>query len=249
MRFKLTLITLLFVVISCKTERTSDSMKDNPKTHALGQNVVSNGKSFKIFEIKKSEYLEAAADLEYSNLAEKFCNDSKGYQSREWLGMNDCSWAIEKYQIEENPLISRDGNQLTLKIGDQHAQRIEHDLENEIFYQFKHHLVDQDLFVIEEIKNGSCSKSHLISLKDKKTKIIDGVVRPMRNGKQAFLIVCNNTIKSVGDLTMDELGYSWELAFKPNEVLDLKVPEKGKILLKLKQTESNNTIFKRVELL
>ncbi len=110
-------------------------------------------------------------------LIQQFCDESKGYRANTWLGLNKCSWAIEKYRLDHSSnLVQRHGDELHIILPDGAKRSFIHNKsENEaLYYQFHRHLADQGLVCIEKIQENHCPQFLLIQQESGSEQVLEG---------------------------------------------------------------------------
>lgn len=132
-----------------------------------------------ISSISRQKFNEIPAS-EHEMLVERFCKESKGYQKGIWEGLNDCSWAVEKYKLANlSEKLMRTNDTLVIKLKNGENKEFIHDKSNPgqiLYFQFKHDLQNINFFVVEAIQNGKCRVSHLVNATDGTSFQINGTL-------------------------------------------------------------------------
>lgn len=184
-------LIFFLLVIACTPEKdNSDAGKPDistlprhlqekiQKTNYLDTAIFANAGAT-ISSISRQKF-EETPDSEHKMLVEKFCKESKGYQKGIWEGLNDCSWAVEKYKLANlSEWLVRTNDTLTIKLKNGEKKDFIHDKSNPdqiLYFQFKDFLQDINFFVVEAIQNGKCRVSHLVSASDGSSFQINGTL-------------------------------------------------------------------------
>ncbi|MFT6708600.1 MAG: hypothetical protein ACJATF_003462, partial [Flavobacteriales bacterium] len=167
------------------------------------------------FPNKVSLRMSTATASVYKNLLNKektlnpiarMCAESGGYKKDEWDALNECSWAVEKYQISRHPTVaSRTGGQLLVEVGDS-LLTLTHKADE--YYQFVDYITKSKHLVIRVLRPLACPEYWLIGMGAKKGKtVLSG--QPVFNGdKNAFMLSGSSSNRKINCPTA--VGY-WEL--------------------------------------
>jgi len=142
------------------------NLRISPATAAVYQNLVEREKAM-------------------STIA-RLCTESKGYRKDEWDALNECSWAVEKYQMSLHPnLVNRTGGQLTLSVTDS-SFTLSHKADE--YYQFVDFLSDSKHFVIRVLRPLACPEYWLIAIGNKNQKTVLPGEPIFAGDKKSFLL-------------------------------------------------------------
>ncbi len=230
---------------SCQSERTSDSKTDTPKTASEGSDVVLNAKKIKIFNLNKSDFDKTASNNENHNLVEKFCNQSKGYQSKEWEGMNDCSWAIEKYLLEKNQNLLRAGNELILSFSNGTKQNLLHKEETQQYFQYDGFWEKGNLYVVKEINKGACQKTHLFNKDTGKAREFEGNFWYNAEGANGLIDHCGELLTVIALRDQNEIEQLLTEKLVNFQILDLMWTSDMEVVAKVQQ-ENESATYKKL---
>ena len=134
---------------------------------------------------------------------ERLCDESEGYRSNEWTGLNDCSWAIEQQLLAQNSeKAKREGNQLLLQLENKQWLSIDH-LPEAVYYQFNGWIKRMNCFLVLINKVDECPTFWLIDRKDGNKQEIAGIPYFSTDGSLAFVsstssdsaAICNNQLE------------------------------------------------------
>lgn len=155
-----TFLSLFF--ISCQQEVGTDNASTPNKQEAKAeQSIKLPNATLSFFPIDKNDFERFEEKNEEKILIERFCEESKGYQSNVWEGENECGWAIEKYKIEQDKaFVSREDALLTIKLENGKEttfKNIVSKTDKDRTFRYKRHLKKSNYFLIEELRpNASC---------------------------------------------------------------------------------------------
>jgi len=205
--FQVLIVCLLF--ISCKekssneTSNTSDSSKES--TLITSEKITIGNYNVKIDPIKETDYTTLKNNDKNRNIINKFCLESKGYLMNEWLGTNECGWAVEKFKIEQDKdFVSRTNNELILinKEGKKVSLTNENpDQENAVYYRYRR-MLTTGYHVVEVIKEKSCPEYRLYNVSTGKHTVLNGVPHFSKNNQFVFL---TNYINNSGKWCANEI--------------------------------------------
>ena len=175
----LPLLSLLFLFCQCADKAATKTPAASSKTKqpALSISTANN-----------SEYQQLiSAELAISPIG-RLCAESKGYNIDEWDALNECSWAIEKHQIEQYPeLVSRKEDTLLIKTVDKILTLVHNSEKTGKYFQFIDYLPESNYFVMKIIQQSSCPEFWLISATNGHKIVLLG--RPVfTKAKNAFLL-------------------------------------------------------------
>ena len=184
---KILLFSLLFLALmACKTKTNP-----NQTTTSFSEEVDIPGGQLVIEELPAKDFDLVAGDSLKKILIQRFCDESKGYQQNTWLGLNKCSWAIEKYLLEQlDGKASRQGNDLTLSLKSGKIIHFTHDTtatSSGIYYQFQKYLPADGYFVIEKLSDEDCPEALLIQAEQGTEARLEGIPHFAPDGKSFFL--------------------------------------------------------------
>ena len=157
------LLTVFILSFSaCQQEASTDNTTSQKKREAKAEHSVKlPNATLNFFSINKDDFENFEEKNEEKILIERFCEESKGYQSNVWEGENECGWAIEKYKIEQDQaLVSRAGDILTIQLENGKSTSFKNILsktDKDRTFRYKRHLKKSNYFLIEELRpNASC---------------------------------------------------------------------------------------------
>jgi len=176
--------SILFLAIICCSLSCQSEDKSNAKAIVSDKSTatssikwVNSNDQFQMKTISKEIFNKSIERSENQLLVEKFCSKSKGYQMDTWKGLNECSWAIEKYMIlQDKDRVSRTEHLLKLKLDNGNTFERGHRIEepnNSTYYRYHKYFPKTNLYVIEVVKSDQCPIYWLINAKDgTKTELI-----------------------------------------------------------------------------
>lgn len=185
------LISISFLLLaSCTSEKDNIASKKDLNLLEIPIHIQKTIENIKYLDSTKFAKVNATIqaiskeEFESSNpstekqLFEKFCKKSKGYQKGIWEGQNDCSWAVEKNNLEKyGEWANRRNDTLIIKLKNNDVIEFVHDNTNPeqvLYYQFKNYLQKTGFIAIEEIQKGKCRITSLINENDGSIFIIKG---------------------------------------------------------------------------
>jgi len=183
------LFVLLILSFSCANNtdsNTSTTTQEADATPSLSQP--------KMTTIGAGVY-EAALDASLKDMPiDRLCQESKGYKNHLWEGMNKCSWAVEKFRIDQNKdKVQRNGDQLQLLISDSGRQielthlKATSEQRAATFYQFQGYLPKADTYYLEVFRGNQCPQFWMINATTGARTSFNG--RPVFNDLQdAFMM-------------------------------------------------------------
>lgn len=169
--------------LACQSEKTAKKssfpktvdVSNLPKSITYGAEFKTETERITLEIVSLNNFQQQTINSENRLLVEKFCTESKGYQQDIWKGMNDCSWAIEKFKLEQYPeLIKRNEDLLTLQLENGETYELKHDTKKNslTYYQLKDYHPKAKLFTIEVNQTNQCPNYWLINAVDgKKTSL------------------------------------------------------------------------------
>lgn len=200
--FTLVICTVFFC---CKDQASSDtssatttSKEDTtPKANSIiSEEINVNNYILKVDPIEKKEYVNLKNKDENRNIINKFCSESEGYQMNEWLGMNECGWAVEKYKIEQDKdFVNRKDNTLILKVKegkDIQLKNVKPGDEDATYYRYRR-MIASTFYVIEVIKNKTCPRYLLFNANTGKRTVLNGIPHFSKNNEYVFLSNFSNS--------------------------------------------------------
>jgi hypothetical protein len=102
----------------------------------------------------------------------RLCAESKGYRKDEWDALNECSWAVEKYEMDLHPgQVRRLGGQLIIQLADS-SLVLTHQPDE--FYQFVCYLSNSKHFVIRVLRPAACPEYWLYDQRTSSKTILAG---------------------------------------------------------------------------
>lgn len=239
--YKLNLIAVFLLFYSaCGNPSDHDSSQNKDNTENV---IVHSSSTFIAPELLKKTGINLTSitqqdfeavpfpDAEYRK-SKALCEDSKGYKADQWEGLNECSWAAELERINaHNDLVSRNQNILTLKTagGDSSFEHTPDGNNGIIYYRFKDYLAATNYFLIEEIINGQCMQSRLVSGKSGLQFDFKGTVNPASDDKHLIVYAlnpdkafkCSNKLEYYV-LENEELIKKWHIPLMSNYIQELK---------------------------
>ncbi len=187
---KRSLLRLLFLLPFLACQPATDS--SSPPTETSTNTPLPLPEGQLIFETTTANAFSAAkGDSLQKLLIQQFCDESKGYRANVWLGLNKCSWAIEKYWLDQNPdIIQRNGDELNITLPNGEKMSFIHDLreaDQAAYYQFKCYLPQNDFLFIEKIVDKQCPQHLLVNRQSGQQIELNGVPFLAPSG-DAFLL-------------------------------------------------------------
>jgi len=150
---------------------------NNNKSKPADADLSSNS-HYTAVSIEKADFDLHKGDSLQRLLIEQFCEESKGYQKGTWLGLNKCSWAIEKYRLDQTPeTIQRNGEELSILLQDGKKLSFIHqnkEGKQPILFQLKKYLPGLGYVLIEKINGENCTQHLFVSLHDGKQYTVNG---------------------------------------------------------------------------
>ncbi len=230
-------LVLLFLIFGCsKPSEKANSSENQPNNHYTSSPI---GKAD--FESQKGDSLQKL-------LIEQFCAESKGYQKGTWVGLNKCSWAIEKYRLDQTPeTIQRNGDELSILIQNGEKLSFIHQnktSENPILFQLKRYLPDLGYVLIEKINGAACSQHLFVRLSDGKQYSIPGI--PYLSPDQKNFILnggsqeCRSTLE-YWTLSPQEIQQSWTTSLTGGALEELRWLNEKSFVASHLSTETDNT--------
>ncbi len=197
------LLVLSLFFIGCTSKSSSEKVDSDQSS------TISKASFLQTKMISLDSYKTATVNSSDISPVDRLCKESKGYNKNEWEGINECSWAVEKFQLEQHSnLVKRSGHQLILELADG-PKTFSHSFdegEPRTFYQFKNHHDKANLFCIAKYIENSCPQYLLIQKNNGHTESYDGL--PVFNSNQdAFLL--STASKSISSCK-NELQY-WKI--------------------------------------
>ncbi|MFK7808979.1 MAG: hypothetical protein AB8F74_14335 [Saprospiraceae bacterium] len=115
----------------------------------------------------------------------RLCAESKGYRKDEWDALNECSWAVEKHQMNLHPeMVQRKGGQLFLSFADS-THLLTHQADE--YYQFVDYLPSSKHFIIRILRPLACPMYWLLNTATNEKTVLSG--EPIFTGdKKSFLL-------------------------------------------------------------
>ncbi len=162
-------------------------------------------------------------------LIEQFCEESKGYQKGTWVGLNKCSWAIEKYRLDQTPeTIQRNGDELSIIIQDGKKLSFIHQnkaSEKPILFQLKKYLPRLGYALIEKIDGEECAQHLFVRLRDGKQFSITGTPF-LSPDKKTFILnggskECQSTLE-YWTLSSQEIQQVWTTPIEGGPLEELR---------------------------
>jgi hypothetical protein len=177
MKSTLFLLVVLLSFVHCREKGGSDPAKDD-------QDLMSTT-DLQIKPTTASVYQNIQNREKALSPVGRLCAESKGYRKDEWDALNECSWAVEKYQMDLHPgIVSRVGGQLTIQLADSSIV-LTHQPDE--FYQFVSYLSNSKHFVIRVLRPASCPEYWLYDQRTKSKIILSG--EPVfTEDKNSFLV-------------------------------------------------------------
>lgn len=169
-------ILALFLLSSCNSKTNTDPSADQSQ----GTQVLSlQHEHYEGELIDQAVFKRIKGDSLQKLLIQQFCEESKGYQKDVWMGLNKCSWAIEKYRIDQNPdIIQRNGDELSIILPDGSKKSFIHqDQEGRspIYFQFKRYFPQQKYIVLEKMIEDGCIEHLFVQLQDGQETTLQGI--------------------------------------------------------------------------
>ncbi len=228
----LALLALLLLSPACQP--TANPASAEPTTNE-GQSLLDG--QLLLQAIDSATFAAGPRDSLQHLLIQQFCEESKGYRANVWLGLNQCSWAIEKYRLDHGPqFVQRHGNELNVVLPDGAKRSFIHDLASEraTYYQFRHYLPRDSLVCIEKIRESACPQLLLVQQRTGTERILDGTSfwSPRAD---AFLLQC--IAPGCGErlehwsVTGGSVERDWSIDFPANLLREVKWLDRGEWLL------------------
>lgn len=162
----------------------------------------------------------------------QLCEQSKGYKANQWEGLNECCWAEEKEKINAfKEVVRRKDKQLFLKTssGEISLQHSPEAKEGATYFRFKDFISTSNYYLIEEIINGQCLNSRMISGVDGQAFNFKGMLTPFPDGIHFIVYYLNpsGAANCSNKLEYYEIGAEgilkkWHIPFQNHRVHDLK---------------------------
>ena len=170
----------LFFFIACKGEEKPSADKSGAdkassqatKERPPGEEFTLGATKLYIAPITAEEFNKLETEDFDKTLVEKFCKQSKGYQSTEWHGLNQCRWAIEKYKLDIVIELQRDADNLIIPTG---KERKVFTHKEDTFYMFKDFYKKSGFYIIEQIDKIGCNDHILVQKSNGKETNIEGL--------------------------------------------------------------------------
>lgn len=180
---------MLLLLFSCTSDHSSGG-NENPENSTMPEDIRQKIGQIDYFDealfskagvaidsADREKFLDSQA-FKHKIPAERFFKKSRGYQQATWKGENNCSWAIEKYRLNNfSDRISRHGDTLVVKLKNGEKMEFHHDHSNPeqiLYFQFKNYLPKAGFAVVESFQNGKCPDSFLIDINDGNSYPING---------------------------------------------------------------------------
>jgi len=192
------LLATLTVLLFCQCKDKSTASNNQP--------LFSNEVSIQMGTAAASVYKNLLNKEKALNPIARMCAESKGYKKDEWDALNECSWAVEKYQMSRHPTVAnRNGGQLLLQVADS-LITLTHKADE--YYQFVDYIAKSKHLVIRVLRPLACPEYWLIGMGAKKGKtVLPG--QPVFNGdKNAFLLSSSSSNRKIN--CPPAVGY-WEV--------------------------------------
>lgn len=162
MKYILPVFTIIFLFCQCTdltTTKETDGTSDAKTSLQISSTTRADYES-----LKKRERIQSPIG--------RLCAESKGYRKDEWDALNECSWAVEKHQMNLYPkVVSRSGGQLKLFLADS-TTTLTHRADE--YYQFVEYLPSSNHTVIRVLRPSSCPEYWLINMKSGVRTVITG---------------------------------------------------------------------------
>lgn len=186
----------ILLLCQCKDKGTSSN----------AQSAFPNKVSLHFSKTKSSIYKNLLSKEKTLNPIARMCAESKGYKKDEWDALNECSWAVEKYQMDRHPnVISRSGGQLLIRATDS-LITLTHKADE--YYQFVDYFSKSKHLVIRVLRPLACPEYWLINVGAKRGKIVLPGEPVFNSDRSAFLLSSSSSNPRISCPT--DVGY-WEL--------------------------------------